>query len=55
MTMPLQLGFSVDRESVAMGDDVISDKHVISVDAGTSLSVMMHRYASRDVKGPSAC
>ena len=55
MTMPLQLRRSVDGESVAMEADVLSDKREFSVDAGTSLSAMIRRYASRDVKGSSAC
>jgi hypothetical protein len=55
VTTPLQLRFSVDREFVAMGDDVISDKREISFDAGTWLSVMMHRNAIRDGNEASPC
>jgi len=41
MTESVRLRFSVDRESVAMGDDGVSHKHEISVEAGTPLSVML--------------
>ncbi|MFE4228607.1 hypothetical protein ACFRJ8_12050 [Arthrobacter sp. NPDC056886] len=55
MTMPLQLRISIDRESVAMGDDVVSYTREVSIDEGTPPGVMMHRSAICEVRGPGAC